>query len=140
MTIPVIQDSKDVPESRRLPVTSRMPGELKLQGGRLVFFAYFGPETTLPLASVLAASLGFLMMMGRGSLRVVMRVVQAAFPRLKAGSKRNAVSPASHLTAGMRGDRPHQGGEVPGWLRPDRNTTSPSVVEPSRQEDESSNG
>lgn len=118
---------------------SSMPRDFKLQGGRIVFFAYFGPETTLPLASVLAASLGFLMMMGRGSLRFAARFGRAAV-RLGEKSRSKATSAPSRRAAGMRSDRPHRGGEVPGWVRAERPTASSSMVDRSRREDESSNG
>jgi len=140
MSIPILQDSKDGPESRQLSAAPHMPKELKLQGGRIVFFAYFGPETTLPLASVLAASLGFIMMMGRGSLRFVIRIVRAAIPQVGAKSKRNAGTPPFHLNAGTRSDRPHRGGEIPGWVRAERPAASPSMADHSRREEESSNG
>jgi hypothetical protein len=117
-----------------------MPSDIKLQGGGIVFFAYFGPETTLPLASVLAASLGFVMMMGRGSLRFVVRVARAAAARLGANSKSKAASTASHLATGMRSDRPHRGGEVPGWVRGERSATSSNKIDSAHQEDQSSNG
>ncbi len=38
-----------------------------------IILAYFGPETTLPVASILAASVGFIMMAGRVSLATVTR-------------------------------------------------------------------
>jgi hypothetical protein len=117
-----------------------MPSDFKLQGGWIVVFAYFGPETTLPLASVLAASLGFLMMMGRGSLRFAARVGRAAAVRLGAKSRSKATSAPSRRAAGMRSDLPHRGGEVPGWVRAERPTASSSMADLSRREDESSNG
>lgn len=103
-------------------------------------FAYFGPETTLPLASVLAASLGFLMMMGRGSLRFVTRLARSAVSRLGKKSMSKASPTPAHRAAGMRSDRPHRGGEVPGWVRAERPAASPSMADRSRREDESSNG
>ena len=42
-----------------------------------MLFAYFGPETTLPLASVLAGVLGVVMMFGRATLRVLARPFRA---------------------------------------------------------------
>jgi hypothetical protein len=36
-------------------------------------FAYFTPETLLPMSSIVAAVLGVAMMIGRGSVRVVIR-------------------------------------------------------------------
>jgi len=56
----------------------------------MLFLAYFGPETTVPLASVLATVVGVVMMMGRGSLRTVSRTVRAARHLLVARSNRRA--------------------------------------------------
>ncbi len=39
----------------------------------LMLFAYIGPETFLPVASVLAALAGMVMMLGRSSLQVAAR-------------------------------------------------------------------
>jgi hypothetical protein len=36
-------------------------------------FAYFSPEMTLPLASVLAATFGFIMLVGRAPFRLAAR-------------------------------------------------------------------
>ncbi|WP_422928871.1 hypothetical protein [Singulisphaera sp. PoT] len=36
-------------------------------------FAYFGPETTLPIMSVIAAVIGFVLTLGRASLTMVTR-------------------------------------------------------------------
>jgi hypothetical protein len=38
-----------------------------------VIFAYFAPELTLPLASALAATVGFIMLVGRAPLRIAAR-------------------------------------------------------------------
>jgi hypothetical protein len=38
-----------------------------------VTFAYFSPETLLPATSIVATVAGILMMLGRGSLRYLMR-------------------------------------------------------------------
>ncbi|ODT99015.1 MAG: hypothetical protein ABS79_05025 [Planctomycetes bacterium SCN 63-9] len=107
-----------------------------------MFFAYFGPETTLPLASVLAASLGFLMMMGRGSLRFALRVLKAAASGFGSKSKQAAEPSQSRLSTGMRSDRPHRGGEVPSWVRPENRQAPGSnmMADSSRKEDPSSNG
>jgi hypothetical protein len=40
-------------------------------------FAYFAPEVALPVASVLAASVGFLMLVGRSGVRMVVRGVRS---------------------------------------------------------------
>jgi hypothetical protein len=110
--------------------------KLKPQGGRIVLFAYFGPETTLPLASVLAASLGFVMMMGRSSLRIVRRVARSVMPRSKA-NHRGKFGDAPQMSPDMRSDRPHRKTEIPNWVRP--GATS-HLAGPARKEAESSNG
>ena len=43
-------------------------------------FAYFGPETVLPLTSVVAAAAGVFMMFGRNSIRFVARCVRRCVP------------------------------------------------------------
>lgn len=40
-------------------------------------FAYLGPETLLPMTSVLAAAAGVVLMFGRNSFRFVARVLRA---------------------------------------------------------------
>jgi hypothetical protein len=40
------------------------------------FFAYFSPETLLPVGSIIATALGVAMMLGRGSLRFLFRTVR----------------------------------------------------------------
>jgi hypothetical protein len=40
------------------------------------FFAYFSPETLLPVGSILATVAGVAMMLGRGSLRFLFRTVR----------------------------------------------------------------
>jgi hypothetical protein len=42
-------------------------------------FAYFSPETLLPVGSILATALGVLMMLGRGSLRFLIRTLKRVF-------------------------------------------------------------
>jgi hypothetical protein len=42
-------------------------------------FAYFSPETLLPVGSILATALGVLMMLGRGSLRFLIRSLKRVF-------------------------------------------------------------
>ena len=46
--------------------------------GHTVIFAYAGPETLLPMTSVVAAVAGVVLMLGRSSLRYLMGVFQAA--------------------------------------------------------------
>jgi hypothetical protein len=40
-------------------------------------FAYFAPEVALPVASAVAAALGFLMMVGRAPFRIAARGIRA---------------------------------------------------------------
>jgi hypothetical protein len=39
----------------------------------ILLLAYFAPELTFPLASALAAAMGFIMLVGRAPLRIVSR-------------------------------------------------------------------
>ncbi len=41
-----------------------------------LFFAYFSPETLLPVGSILASVAGIAMMLGRGSMRFLIRGVR----------------------------------------------------------------
>ena len=41
-----------------------------------LFFAYFTPETLLPVGSILATVAGIAMMLGRGSMRFLIRCVR----------------------------------------------------------------
>jgi hypothetical protein len=43
-----------------------------------MIFAYFGPETVLPLTSIVAAALGVVMMFGRNSFRFAMMLGKRA--------------------------------------------------------------
>jgi hypothetical protein len=44
-------------------------------------FAYFSPETLLPATSIVATIVGVVMMLGRGSLRLLFRSPQRGFQR-----------------------------------------------------------
>lgn len=55
-----------------------------------MLFAYFGPETVLPLASILATVFGVVMMFGRASFRFAL----APFKWLMKKNKTPASSPA----------------------------------------------
>jgi hypothetical protein len=46
-----------------------------------VLFAYFGPETPLPLVSAFAAIVGFAVLAGRTTLRTVSMWVRRSFRR-----------------------------------------------------------
>ena len=86
---------------------------LTAKEGSLVFFAYFGPETTVPLASVLAASLGFLMMMGRGSIRFASRVIRGSLRWFDPASREQAARPHLRLSGRKKGARRDEGGK---WI------------------------
>jgi hypothetical protein len=45
------------------------------------FFAYFSPETVLPVTSILATVAGILMMLGRGTLRLIIRAAGQSIRR-----------------------------------------------------------
>ena len=46
-------------------------------------FAYFGPETLLPVTSIVATIAGIVMMLGRGSFRFMLQCVRRVFRRRK---------------------------------------------------------
>ena len=50
-----------------------------------MLFAYFAPEAVLPVASVLAAALGFVMMIGRAPFRLAARGIRAVLKGRKNG-------------------------------------------------------
>jgi hypothetical protein len=58
-----------------------------------VIFAYLGPETMLPLTSIVATVAGILLMFGRGAFRIVRRAVPI---RLGQAAKSRSV-PKPHL-------------------------------------------
>jgi hypothetical protein len=45
------------------------------------FFAYFTPETVLPVTSIVATIAGILMMLGRGTTRLIIRSAGRRFRR-----------------------------------------------------------
>jgi len=49
-----------------------------------MLFAYFAPEVALPVASVVAATAGFFMLVGRGSVRIVTQTFRRVINRFKA--------------------------------------------------------
>jgi hypothetical protein len=56
-----------------------------------MIFAYFAPEVVLPMASVLVAGFGFIMMVGRAPFRFVARSLRAGLRgRKKTMNKPNA--------------------------------------------------
>ncbi len=63
-----------------------------------MLLAYLGPETTLPLASVVATSLGFLLMFGRQVVRVLGAAVQPIRKALTPSRSHTSTAvPAPHL-------------------------------------------
>lgn len=52
-----------------------------------MLFAYFGPETVLPLASVIATVFGVVMMFGRLSLKFALAPFQWVWNKARGGSK-----------------------------------------------------
>ena len=50
-----------------------------------MIFAYFGPETVLPMTSIVAAAVGVIMMFGRNSFRFALMFVRRAFRFLAKG-------------------------------------------------------
>jgi hypothetical protein len=48
-----------------------------------MIFAYFSPEVALPVASALAAAVGFLMMVGRAPFRFAARGIRSGLRGLK---------------------------------------------------------
>lgn len=56
----------------------------------MLILAYFAPEVVLPLASVVAAAFGFIMMVGRAPFRLATRWLRAARKKEVAGPGRRA--------------------------------------------------
>ena len=73
-------------------------------------FAYFSPETLLPVTSIVATIAGVVVMLGKGSIQWFMRVAQRRFRRSVrvAGTSR----PHGHLAKG-----------VPSYSRPELRST-----------------
>jgi hypothetical protein len=85
---------------------------------------------------VLAASLGFVMMMGRSSLRIARRVVRSVMPRTRV-NRRTTVGDAPQMGPDRRSDRPHRKTEIPNWARP---AATSNLAGSAHTEAESSNG
>ena len=56
-------------------------------GDFYLFFAYVGPDVALPLASVLAGVIGFIMMVGRAPFRFAARGFRSAARGVRALAK-----------------------------------------------------
>ncbi len=63
-----------------------------------VLFAYFGPETVMPMTSILATIVAVVMMFGRTVYRFAIGWVRAAWYRMRG---RNT-TPAPHFVVGRR--------------------------------------
>jgi hypothetical protein len=70
-----------------------------------VIFAYIGPEVALPVASLLTAVLGFVLMVGRAPLRFAARVFRRVSRGLGFNAKKPARRPSPVVKAG-KDDRP----------------------------------
>lgn len=55
-----------------------------------MLFAYFGPETTLPFASVLATIVGFVLMFGRVTLRLIQVAARRVWRTIGPGPRKTA--------------------------------------------------
>lgn len=65
-------------------------------GSNLVFFLYLGPQTVLPLASILAAAVGVLLLFGRrfsGLARSFFKAVRGRIKRVPAGEPESEDAP-----------------------------------------------
>ncbi len=58
-----------------------------------MIFAYFGPETVLPLTSIVAAAVGVIMMFGRNSFRFALMFVRRAYRFLTRGFRERRLEP-----------------------------------------------
>lgn len=63
-------------------------------------FAYFGPETTLPAASILAVVVGFVLTVGRLSLNTITRWVRPKGPATGAGKRAEPEAPEAPSVSG----------------------------------------
>jgi hypothetical protein len=52
-----------------------------------MLFAYFSPDVTLPVASILAGAFGFILMVGRAPFRFVGRLFRGNSRKPKTGAK-----------------------------------------------------
>ena len=68
----------------------------------VILFAYFGPETMLPLTSVVATVVGVFLMLGRNTFRLMRRALLGWIP----GIERKRSIPRPHLSLKERRRRP----------------------------------
>jgi len=85
-----------------------------------MLFAYFGPDTVMPLTSILAAAVGFVLMFGRQAGRLAALAVTGAARRC--GLRGRGAEPGSAAPArwGRRSDRPTAVRARRPTTRPDR--------------------
>jgi hypothetical protein len=65
-----------------------------------LLFAYFAPETLLPVTSILATIAGIIMMLGRGSVRFMLHCIRRGL------RSRNGVAGVSHPHFRVRDQEP----------------------------------
>ena len=63
-----------------------------------ILFAYFGPETVMPVTSILATVAAVVMMFGRTIFRFTLGWVRTAWYRVRRGN----ATPAPHFAIGRR--------------------------------------
>jgi hypothetical protein len=68
------------------------------------FFAYFSPETVLPVTSIVATIAGILMMLGRGTLRLIVRSAGRRFRR--SGRVARTSTPHVHIRDEVQAQTP----------------------------------
>jgi hypothetical protein len=61
-------------------ISMSVVNSIQFDEGSLMLFAYFGPETMMPVASVIAAAAGVVMMFGRSILQFGRGVVRRVWP------------------------------------------------------------
>jgi hypothetical protein len=54
-----------------------------------MLFAYFSPDVTLPIASILVAAGGFIMMVGKAPFRFAAKGIRAVIRAMKGGGKKD---------------------------------------------------
>ena len=70
-----------------------------------MIFAYFGPETVLPLTSIVAAAVGVVMMFGRNTLRFALMFARRASRALAKGFRGHRPGPKRATIGGQSRSR-----------------------------------
>ncbi len=79
-----------------------------------MILAYFGPETVLPMTSIVAAAVGVVMMFGRNSLRFALMFARRAFRFVAKGSRGRRPEPnRAALLQGRPRPRAHRESQAP---------------------------